>query len=86
MESIIYLSILGFGCIILSAWAYTEQSRKNELQRKLDQEQYKRAELIGEKNRLLDAASKLKNENSILKEKLNTCLRVRDEKGRYIKK
>lgn len=86
MESIIYLGIIGFAAIILAAWAYTEQHRKNELRLKLDQEQYKRAELIGEKNRLLDVASELKNENTILKEKLDVCQRVRDSKGRYIKK
>ena len=86
MESIIYLGIIGFAAIILAAWDYTEQHRKNELRLKLDQEQYKRAELIGEKNRLLDVASELKNENTILKEKLDVCQRVRDSKGRYIKK
>ena len=86
MESSIYLGIIGLVAIILAAWAYTEQHRKNKLRLELDKEQYKRAELIGEKNRLLDVASELKNENTILKEKLDVCQRVRDSKGRYAKK
>lgn len=100
MESTIYLAIIGLAAIILAAWAYTEQGARKQLQHKLDQNELDRAELIGDNNRLFMKNAKLEedgkfmvkkvadltNEKTVLKEKLDACQRVRDNKGRYIKK
>lgn len=78
MEQIIFTftSIVNFALAVLAWYQY---NRRKKLQNRLDASEYDKATLICDKNRLMVINHKLTKE-------IESCKRVRDEKGRYIKK
>lgn len=78
MEQIIFTftSIVNFALAVLAWYQY---NRRKKLQKRLDVSEYERAMLIGDRQSAWDRIVQLEAE-------LADCKRLRDEKGRFVKK
>lgn len=78
MEQIIFTftSIVNFALVVLAWYQY---NRRKKLQKMLDKSDYERAVLIGDCQRRWDKIIELEAE-------LADCKRLRDAKGRFVKK